>query len=454
MSDTADPQTDPDTQPAPDQGDDMLSIDRSRLRDALRQHPDLRARDVMRALSEAGGPEAAIVALVDKIAQQGKAAGSVTVRPTARRAFVQFRHIVVVVSFLICVGLPLAVAGWYLASKTTPQYASSTSFTVRQENHSSPTEMLSTFGLSTGQTSDTDVLYDFIQSQDLVAAISRYRDLETIWSRPGYDNDPVFAYKPGGSIEDLTAYWNRMVSISYDTSAMILEVQVLAFTPEEARMIAGDILDESTQIINELSSIARRDVLRYAQEDLTEAESRLRDAREALTVFRNRYQIASIQDDIALATAPLNALTQQLVEARIEFGLLVRSTTENDPRRRSIDATISVIEDLIVSERAKLGGDGTDPVGGVLATRITEFEQLSVDLVFAETIYSEALAAFYAARAEANRQSRYLAAHKNPTLAERSDYPMKGRLLAIIGGFAFLFWAILALTVLSLRDRR
>ena len=58
------------------------------------------------------------------------------------------------------------------------------------------------------------------------------------------------------------------------------------------------------------------------------------------------------------------------------------------------------------------------------------------------------------ARAEANRQSRYLAAYVKPTLAQEAEYPERAKLLLILGGFLMLLWVIGVLIYYSLRDRR
>lgn len=441
-----------------DGSDPFADVTRKQLKTALGEDSDIRARDMMRAIRNAETPEEALAAMASKAAEQGeRIAMTKIVPPTVSRARVRFRHFLTLLSFVVCVLAPTGAAYWYMTERATPQYASVTAFSVRKEETGSPTEIFSAFGLSGTSTNDTDILYDFLTSQEVVNSIRSYRDLEGIWAGPGTDwetGDPVFAMPKGGGIEDQTTYWNRMVDVAYDTAASILEVKVLAFDPSNAQMIARDILNESTKIINTLSSVASADVLRYAQEDLGSAETELRAAREELTRFRNRYQIASIASDIALTTGPLNALTQQLVEAKIEYGLLVRDTTDTDPRILRMNARLEVIEEQIAAERAKLGASVGGDEGSVLSNRIAEFERLNIDLEFAQTSYQTALVSFHAAKADANRQSLYLAAHKNPTLAERADYPKKPTILGLIGGLSFAVWALLALTLLSLRDRR
>ena len=88
------------------------------------------------------------------------------------------------------------------------------------------------------------------------------------------------------------------------------------------------------------------------------------------------------------------------------------------------------------------------------ATLVGEFESLLVDREFAEQTYTAALISFDTATAESLRQTRYLAAHVRPTLAEKSEFPQRWTLLGVITLFAFLTWSVLALVVYSLRDRR
>ena len=84
---------------------------------------------------------------------------------------------------------------------------------------------------------------------------------------------------------------------------------------------------------------------------------------------------------------------------------------------------------------------------------MAEFERLTVDREFAEQAYVASQSAYDGARAEANRQSRYLAAYIDPTLAEKAEFPQRTLIVALVAAFAFLLWSILTLIYYSLRDR-
>jgi capsular polysaccharide transport system permease protein len=376
------------------------------------------------------------------------------VLPAAGPARTRPRHWLLLLSFVVCVLLPLAGAAWYLWTRAADQYASTVGFSVRREEVSSAIELLGGItALSGSSSSDTDILYEFLQSQKLVADIDAEMDLRSIWSRPRA-TDPVFTFDPDGTIEDLVAYWPRMVRISYDGGSGLIEIRVLAFDPADATRIATEIFDRASEMINDLSAIAREDALRYAREELETAVERLKTAREAVTEFRNRNQLVDPAIDLQAQAGLIGTLQAQLAEAMIEVDLLSDTTSASDPRLIQAQRRVEVIEARLAAERDKLGLGTPDQQGEVLAQLVGEYERLSVDREFAERSYTAALAAYDAAQAEARRKSRYLAAHILPTTAESPRYPQRAMLLGLAGLFLFLTWAILALVIYSLKDRR
>lgn len=376
------------------------------------------------------------------------------IRPVALPARVRKRHWGLVLTFVAMVLLPIGVTTAYLELRAADQYASTLGFTVRSEETSSAMDLLgglSSFGVGGSGSRDSDILYEFIRGQEMVAAVDAKLDLRKIYSEHSR-RDPVFGLRSHGTIEDLTDYWQRMVRISYDASSGMMEVRCLAFSPEDARAIAQVIYDESTRMINDLSTIAREDATRYAREELGQTVERVKSAREALTAFRVEHQIVDVSADIQGQMGLLNTLQGQLAEALIELDLLRKTARDGDPRMVQAERRIEVIESRIDEERRKFssGGPGTSSY----AATVGEFERLTVDREFAERAYLAARSAYDAAQAEASRQSRYLAAYIRPSLAQRSDYPQRGLIISLVALFSFLIWSILILVYYSLRDRR
>jgi capsular polysaccharide transport system permease protein len=268
--------------------------------------------------------------------------------------------------------------------------------------------------------------------------------------------DWIFRFHPDGTIEDLVSYWNRMVSVAFQGDKGLIEVEVRAFDPREAQAISSAILRNSEEMINRLSQEAEGDATRYARAELERAEDRLREARQALTTYRSVNQIIDPEAVVAAQMGLLNSLQQQLADTLIEYDLLRDVTRPNDPRIEQAQRKIEVIESRIGQEKRKLGDVDSDAVGGdrPVTEIVGRFEELRVDLEFAEQSYLTARAAFDGALEKARRNSRYLATYKPPTLAESAQYPEKITILGIFTLFVFLVWAVFALVLYSVRDRR
>ncbi len=382
------------------------------------------------------------------------AAEDEAIAPAAGVARVRTRHYGLLLSFLLVVLLPSAATGWYLWVRAADQYTSSVGFSVRREEAQSAVELLGGLSKMSGSSSsDTDILYHFIRSQELVRLIDAEMNLRAHYSAP-YGRDPVFAFDPEGTIEDLMAYWRQMVKTYYDPGTGLIELRVHAFDPVYARDLAEKIFVQSSRMINELSDIARADATRYARAELDRAIERLKEARQAMTEFRMRTQIVDPSADIQGQMGLLNTLQAQLAAALIELDLLRETVRGGDPRIAQAERRIEVIERRIVEERRKFGVGGQGPGGEDFATLVAEFERLSVDRQFAEQAYTAALTAYDASLSEAQRQSRYLAAYIRPTLAERSAYPERAIVLGLTALFLLLAWSIAVLIYYSIRDRR
>lgn len=377
--------------------------------------------------------------------------------PPAAAATMRPRHFGLLASLIFMAVVPALLTGIYLWGWAADRYVSRVAFSVRQVDAASASDLLG--GLArlagTSSSSDTDILYQFIQSQELVGIIDGELDLRRMWSNGDPALDPWFSYHPPGTIEDLTSYWPRMVKVYNDSGTGIVNVEVQAFTPDDAHAIATRVYEESARLVNELSAVAREDTLRYSREDRDEAVARLKEAREAMTGFRNRTQIvdpaASVQNQMGL----LLSLQTQLAETLIARATLKDTAPADDPRILQADRRIEVIRQQIEEERKNLGlGSNAAGDSGAFADLVGEYERLAVDLQFAEQSYIAAMAAYDAAVAESRRQTRYLAAHVAPTRPEASEQPRRLMLLALVWFFSFLAWGVVVLVYYSLRDRR
>jgi capsular polysaccharide transport system permease protein len=114
------------------------------------------------------------------------------VGPPAQPARTRRRHWLLVLSFAVLVVLPSMVTAFYLWQRAADQYASDVAFSVRTEEKSSAIELLGGITeLSGSSSSDTDILFAYLSSQELVSRVNDRVDLRAIWSRVSPVNDPV-----------------------------------------------------------------------------------------------------------------------------------------------------------------------------------------------------------------------------------------------------------------------
>ena len=375
----------------------------------------------------------------------------VSAPPTAEKARFRVRHLTLLLVFALWVIAPLTVAATYLYTVALDQYASHVGFSVRKEEGPSAAGLLG--GLaefsSVSNSSDTDILAKYIEGRQMLISISQILDLPEMYVRA---DDPVFSLKENATIEELEAFWQRVVKVYYDTRSELIEIRVLAFDPNDAQKLNQAIVDESTSVINRLNAVAIEDTIRYAKDELEKAVDRLKLARQNITVFRTRTKIVDPLADTQGQLGLINSLQSELTSALIELDLVSETANANDPRIAQGERRVRIIQSRIEEERNRLGSE--ENVDDTYSNLLGQYEELAVDLEFAEKNYLSALASYTAAQAEAQRKSRYLATYLPPTLAESAQYPQRELILGLLACALFLSWASGTLIYYSVRDRR
>lgn len=381
------------------------------------------------------------------------------IRPVARPVR-RGRHRRLVQSFIACVLVPTFLIACYMGLIARDRYTSTIGFTVRSGNSDSGTSSLlgglATF-TGTSASGDSDILNQFIRSQQMVTAVNQKLDLHQMYSDKWW-LDPVFSLLPNASIEDMTSYWARVVKVSYDSSTGLMEIEVNAFSPEDATKISSEILEQSQLLINAINDNAHRDAIRYAQDELTIAQDRLKQIRTDVMEFRTRTRIVDIQADVQGRMSVLAQLQGQLSQEQVALRDLISSTRADDPRiaqaQRRIDALNARIDaqrnDLAQANSQIMESPDNTTLGYPEA--ISQYEALQTDMEFAQKSYVAAMAALDAARMSAMQQNRYLATYIQPTVAQDALYPQRLQIIALSLLFLSLIWGIGVMVLYSVRE--
>lgn len=361
-----------------------------------------------------------------------------------------------VLSFLLLALGPALACLWYLETLAAERYASRAAFSIRS-NDSAPA--LEIFGAVTqlgggSTTTDGQILYDFIQSQQIVEQIRTATPLELIWNKSKHDL--LFTLGQDQPIEELHDHWDRLVKVSLDSATGILALETQAFTPEDSLMIAQAILTASGNLVNQLSDGAREDAVRFAAIERDAAEARLREIRARLRSFRDLEQEVDPTQNARAALSLVATLEEERARTQVRLDQFSGALNDQAPRVQSLRRRLKTLDEQIAQERTRLGRGHSvdDPSNRALSDVVGDYEELLVDREFAEQTYRIALATYEQAQTEARRRHRHLAVHVRPTLSERADHPDKAVWLITAALSGFALWAVLSLVIGNVRERR
>ena len=374
-------------------------------------------------------------------------------------AALKTRHLAIVGGFLALVAVPSVVSTGYMTFIAADQYHSFSSFSVRSIEAAPSSDLLGMFSQSSaGSTlSDSYVLVDFILSERMVQMVDEAFGLDAVFARQGLD----FFYGIASDlpIEDKLAYWRGMVTVNFDQTSGIMDLQVKAFSPDMSQKVGAFVIAQSERLINDLSLTARNEVLRTAQDEVQTAEDRLTQTRASLRSYRDASQEADPVEGAKLAAQLIGSLEEQLVKLKTELSTALTQMGENTPRVRVTRSQIASLENQLTQERQRFGS-GTSGKGGRasgqatdVAGRIALYESIQTQNEFAERAYTASLASLEKARVEAGAKQRYLAVFIKPTLSQMAQYPHRllNPILVTLAGL--LLWGVAVMIFYNIRDR-
>ncbi|PWR18227.1 hypothetical protein [Zavarzinia compransoris] len=346
--------------------------------------------------------------------------------------------------------LPTLVSAVYLFAFASDLYVSEARYIIRSPNRSQfslISTVLQGTGLAKAQ-DDTYAVNDFLRSRDAVAAIEAGGvDLRQIYGRTDADvlsryPNPVFDETEDG----LFRYYLKQVALSLNGSTGITTLSASAFRPEDAQVVARAALVAGETLINQLSVRAQENALSDAQNEVANAENRVKAAERALLDYRERELILDPTQQSALLIEGIAKLQAQLSAANAQLTQVLQNSPRS-PLIPSLRAAVRALEGEIEREQAKVAG-----TAGAMAQKLGEYQFLIMEQVFSEVRLTAATAGLELARMEAQRQHFYLERVVEPGLPDKAIEPRRATLVATIFVFAFLAFSTLWVTSPRVRN--
>jgi capsular polysaccharide transport system permease protein len=354
-------------------------------------------------------------------------------------------------SFMIVVLMPAALAAVYYFLVATDQYVAEFRFALRTAEPVRA-EVGGIFQGTVGPSPvgvDSYAVVQYLGSRDVIDELGKTLDLREMFSRP--QADWLSRLQPPVSIEELVRYWKNQVDAFYDITNGTIVVRARAFTPDDALQLAQAILRSAEQLVNDLSARARRDTLRSSEKEVRRDERRLKTALARLREFRDREGIIDPRKTADATQALAGRIRDEIVRADTELSTVKHYMRAEAPSVRMLEARLQSLHAELHSVESEVT-DTQKSQSEVLSRVMSSYERLESERTFAEKAYQHALEALDRARMNADRQQVYIAGFVQPSLPEEALYPRRFRNVGIALFLCCAVWLIGTFTVQTVRE--
>jgi capsular polysaccharide transport system permease protein len=352
--------------------------------------------------------------------------------------------------FFATVVLPTMIAGIYFGGLASAIYISESRFIVRspERQNVSPLGMLfKNAGFSRSQ-DDSYPVQDFILSRDALKAIDNERHLKKGFSDRSIDVVSRFSGLDwDDSFENLHRYYQKMVSVQFDSASSITTLSTRAFTAEDAYVMNQRLVEMSEALVNQLNERGRQDMIGFAAREVADAETKAKAAALALTRYRNEQGVIDPEKQSVIPLQQIARLQDELFATKLQIGQLEK-LAENNPQLPVLRQRARLQEQEIRTEMLRVAGARDHS----LASKAGEYQRLVLEKEFADKMLASAMSTLELARSDAQRKQLYLERIVQPNKPDVPREPRRLRDVLITFVVSLIIWGILSLLLAGIRE--
>jgi capsular polysaccharide transport system permease protein len=319
--------------------------------------------------------------------------------------------------------LPTIVTGWYYYMVATPLYATKTEFVIQQSQN--PTAggagglggLLSGSPLATSQ--DSIAVQGYLQSREAMLRLDEDHAFRAHYSDPAMD--PIQRLEPNATLEAAYKLYKRNFQISYDPTEGLIKMEVIATSPEKSVEFAEALIKYAEGQVDQLTRRLRDDQMAGAREGFEEAELKMLASQRNVVELQENYKVLSSEVEVSLITSQIGQLESLLSQDRLSLQQMLSNSRPNAARMEPLERRIGALEGEIAILRSKL----TDSADGEQSLPQVQSQLLvaQADVQTRQLMLAQAIQSMETARAEANRQTRYLSLSVKPIPPDEATYP-------------------------------
>jgi capsular polysaccharide transport system permease protein len=296
---------------------------------------------------------------------------------------------------------------------------------------------------------DQEMVQNYLQSNEAMLAADHAIGLRKMWNAGSID---LFSRLPvNASVERFQRYYQHHVAVTSDQSDPVLKVQVQAFSPADAQLIAQTLVRLGQQKLNDAYRQMREDSLNFARSEVARAEQRLAAVDNKIRDFRNAHGDIDPPATAGAVGTVAGTTFGQLSSARAQLQAALSYARPDTPVVQGLQSWIAALEKQMRSDRGLLAGvEGNKNYASLLG----QYENLLLEQQLSQAIYTSALSLLNSARAATLRQHTYLVDFIKPTTPQEATEPRAVRNVLLVLAAASLAYLVGSLVVAALRDHR
>jgi capsular polysaccharide transport system permease protein len=351
----------------------------------------------------------------------------------------------------LLVAVPVVITALYFAFFASDIYTSEARFVVRIPQGAGPTSLgtlLQGAGFSKAP-DESQTVRDFILSRDALRILEDKLHLKAAYGSRSVD----FLSRFGGfgtddSFEALHRYYQHKVDVQTDSSSSIVTVTVKAYTAQDAANANRLLLEQSEDLVNRLNERGRRDLIRYAQDEVGLAEKKAKAAALAVSGYRNAQSVVDPEKQATVQLQQVAKFQDELVATTTQLSQLQAFTPAN-PQIPALKNRARALRDEIAQQSSRVTGGKAS-----LANKAADYQQLALESEFANKQLASALASLEHARNEAQRQQVYLERIAQPSVPDAAQEPRRIRSVLATFLLGLVAWGILTMLVAGIREHQ
>ncbi|MFC3593725.1 hypothetical protein ACFOON_08790 [Novosphingobium piscinae] len=345
--------------------------------------------------------------------------------------------------------LPTLIAVLYFGFIASDVYISESRYVVRSPEKPASTGLglvLATAGFSNAG-EEAFAAKSFVESRGALADINRAGEFAKAYTAPHisvFDRFNPFGLT--GSFEDLYKFYLDRVRVDSDVTTSISTLTVRAYSPQDALRINARLLDLAEQTVNRMNERGRKDMIRFAQVEVEDAQARARSAGVALAAFRNREGVVDPEIQATSQMAMISKLQDDVITTQTQLNQF-RAFTPLNPQIPALVNRLTTLKGAIREQMGALaGGDRS------LAASAVQYQKLFIEQEFASKQLTSALASLQEARNEARRQQVYVERITQPNLPDAPLEPRRARGIFATLALGLVAWGIASMLLAGIKE--